>query len=212
MKNNNTPYNAQILRVPRNVFGFPDKMISTIRYCDIVSTSSTTGSIGKQIYRWNSVFDPDQSGIGHQPLYRDVFAGIYDHYAVISAACKCEAVNANTGNSVLCGIVTDDDLTTSTSFQTLLEQSHGISELLTPLAGSKSRHMFTQTWSAARFLGVNPYTSEEYKTAVTGNPVEESYLLLWSIPQDGISTVSLQWRIQIEYDVLWTELQTPSQN
>lgn len=208
----NKAYNVQTLRVPRNVFGFPDRMISYVRYADIVSTTSTVGSLAKYVFRWNSTFDPDQTSTGHQPLYRDVYAGIYDHYAVISARCRFEAVNPNTTDSVVCGIITDDDTSQSSSFQTLLEQSHGISELLTPLSGSKSRHMFTDTWDAARILGVDPYTSEEYKTAVGSNPTEESTLTAWSIPQNGTSSLSVQWRIEIVYHVLWTELQTPSQN
>lgn len=39
-----------------------------------------------QLWRANSIFDPDYTGVGHQPICRDMWASMYGYYAVL--ACK----------------------------------------------------------------------------------------------------------------------------
>lgn len=46
-----------------------------------------------QIFRTNSIYDPDFSGTGHQPLFRDMYASQYDYYCVL--ACDYEVVLFN---------------------------------------------------------------------------------------------------------------------
>lgn len=174
-----------------------------------MNLTSTSGALAKQVIRWNSTFDPDATNVGHQPLYRDTYAAIYDHYAVVSAEIEVTLVNPGTITH-LCGIVTDDDTSSSATFQTLMEQSHGQSRELTPLTGSASETIFRATWSAAEFLNVDPYSSEEYKTAVGSNPTEESDLIIWGIPADGSSTNTLNVIVKLVQKVLWTELTTPT--
>jgi hypothetical protein len=167
--------------------------------------------LAKIVYRWNSTFDPNQSGGGHQPLYRDTYAGVYDHYSVISARAIIEITNQGSVGSI-CGTLTDDDGTTSTTFQTLMEQSHGQSAQITPLTGSRSDVTFICTWNCKNVLGIDPFASETYKAAVGSDPTEESELLIWGIPDDGSSTNTLSVTITLEQEVLWTELTTPTQS
>jgi len=206
---NSNARDVQVVRFTPSVFGFPDRLVTKLRYADYYNLTSTAGALAKQVIRWNSTFDPDQTGTGHQPLYRDTYAAIYDHYAVISAKAIIRVVNPGT-ISMICGVLTDDDTSTSSTFQTLMEQSHGHSVELTPLTGSKSDHVFTVSWNASQILGLDPFASEEYKTAVGSNPTEESELLFWSIPVDGSSTNTLGVTIELQQEVLWTELATPT--
>lgn len=194
------------------VFGFPDRILTKLRYAEVYNLTSTVGSIGKQLMRWNSMFDPDQTGTGHQPLYRDTYASIYDQYAVVRARARIRFDNPNAAIPFVVGCVTDDDSTTSTTWQTLIEQSHGVSDSLTCLSGSHSSCEFNMSWDCAKVLNIDPFADLSYKTAVGANPTEISQLLLWSIPFDGISTATIQVKLDMEFDVLWTELQTPVQS
>lgn len=36
------------------------------------------------LFRANGIFDPDVTGTGHQPLYRDQVADLYTNYTVIA--------------------------------------------------------------------------------------------------------------------------------
>jgi hypothetical protein len=190
--------------------GFPDKILSKLRYVDLLTLTSTLGSIGKYAFRWNSTFDPDATGTGHQPLYRDTFTSIYDQYAVVAAVATIKFVNTGT-DPVRVGVVTDDDFTSSTTVDTLCEQTHGQHILLPPMLGSLSSHTFTISWDCKRILGIDPFSSELYKTAVGSNPTEESYLHCW-MSNAIAGTSSAYFEVTLVQTVLWTELATPVQS
>lgn len=68
---------------------FKPRLFKKLTYTQTVTlTSSTTGnsSGGAQLWRLNSVFDPDYSGVGHQPLWFDEIKALgYTNYLVHGA-------------------------------------------------------------------------------------------------------------------------------
>ena len=86
-------YSGSLLqRTP--ITGFPQDMTVRLRYNLFLSYSTGVGT-GQHVYQFkiNSVFDPDHTGTGHQPLYRDQLYLIYK-YCVVTA-CRWE-VNVST--------------------------------------------------------------------------------------------------------------------
>ncbi len=204
--------NPPVVRYTPDVYGFPDRLLTKLRYSDVLTAVSTTGALNTYIFRWNSTFDPDFSGTGHQPLFRDTYASVYDQYAVVRASARIRFDNTSSSVGFIVGVVTDDDTTPSTTFQTLMEQSHGVQTSLTALAGSHSSHEFSVSWDASKILNIDPFSSETYKTAVGSNPTEISSLVMWSKPIDGSSTATCLITIELVQEVLWTELSTPTQS
>lgn len=200
---------AQIVRFTPNVFGFPDRILTRLRYVDNFPITSTSGAQGLQVYRWNSTFDPDQTGTGHQPLYRDTYATIYNHYAVVRAHARIEFVNAVTTVPFVVGCVTDDDGSVSSSANTVAEHNHAVSRFISPLSGSVSNHVIEMDWECKKILNIDPFSSETYKTAVGSNPDEISTLAIFVYTTDA-STNSMNFRITLTQEVLWTELATVS--
>jgi len=205
------PRTMELVRFQPDVFGFPDRLLTKLRYSDFHAVTSTTGAVGSYVFRWNSTFDPNQTGTGHQPLYRDVYASVYDHYAVVSARAIIRCTYVDADSPVFVCVNTDDDTSPSTTAQTLAEMSHGVSTLLTPLSGSHSYEEIIVNWDCKEILGVDPYTSEEYKTAVGSNPTEESCLIISAATTDT-TTATVNFQIILEQKVLWTELTTPTQS
>lgn len=200
---------AQIVRYTPDVFGFPDRILTKLRYVDNFPITSTSGGQGLQVFRWNSTFDPDQTGTGHQPLYRDTYATVYNHYAVVRARARVEFVNAVTTVPFVVGCVTDDDGSVSSSVNTISEHSHAQTRMISPLSGSLSNHVIEMTWDCKKVLNIDPFASETYKTAVGSNPDEISTLAIFVYTTDA-STNSCNFRIILEQEVLWTELATVS--
>jgi hypothetical protein len=192
------------------VYGFPDKVMCKMRYNEFVSVTSTTGSVGKYLFRMNSCFDPNFTGTGHQPLYYDTYNAIYDHYAVVSSRIIVKIMNTSTA-PLRVGLLFDDDSSTSSTIETLCEQSHGTHVILPPQTGSLSTHTFRMNWNCKKILGIDPFASETYKTAVTSNPTEESYACVWGATGDA-STATIYLDVVMEFEVLFTELTTPTQS
>lgn len=191
-------------------FGFPPKIQTTLRYCDIYNITSSSGSLAKQLLNLNSIYDPDNSGVGHQPLYRDTFADIYNSYAVINARVKITFTSNASTSSMIVGAVIDDDSTTSSTITTLLEQGTGKHIFLPAVTGSLSNKSIYFTWNCKKFLGIDPFTSQTYKTNVSVNPSELQTLLVYAAPADGVSTTTTSLLVEMEFDVLFTELKTPT--
>jgi hypothetical protein len=201
----------QLALAPPLVFGFPPKMLTRLRYVDTYSVTSSSGSLGKQVIYLNSTFDPDNTGTGHQPLYRDTYAAIYDQYAVVSARLRVTFCNTDDSAIELCGVVIDDDNASSTTANTLMEQNYGQSAFLPPKTGSISSKTFTVNWDCKKQLGIDPFTSELYKTAVGSNPTEVATAILWAANAAAGST-TYAMHLELEQTVLWTELTTPIQS
>jgi hypothetical protein len=184
--------------------------MAKLRYHDTETLTSSSGAVGKYVYRWNSTYDPDVTGSGHQPMFRDTFAAIYDQYAVVRATATIKFINVSS-TPMFVGVVTDDDASTSTTRDTLCEQTHGWHSLMPAQAGSLSTITHTASWDCVKYLGIDPFTSELYKTGVETDPTEQSTLTVWTLATDGTSQTVL-CDVELVYTVLWTELATPSQS
>lgn len=192
-------------------YGFPDKLRVRLKYATSGTITSTTGSVGKQVFRANSIFDPDLTNAGHQPLYHDTFSSIYNHYSVIGSKIIIKLVNTST-NTFQVVLILDDDATTSTTLDTLTEQGHSRVRLLTPISGSRSSISLVGKWSARKVLGINPFNRDSQQAAAFGaNPTEIS---TWTIAASDLAggTNSITYQVVILYDVLLSELQTPVQS
>lgn len=61
---------------------FPAKANYILRYSDQITLNPSAGSNADYFFRANSIYDPDSSGVGHQPYGHDTLQTIYKHYMV----------------------------------------------------------------------------------------------------------------------------------
>lgn len=66
---------------------FPKTRICRHRYVETVTlpAGSGVGVTAQYVFRANGIFDPNFTGTGHQPLYRDEMAARYTNYCVLNA-------------------------------------------------------------------------------------------------------------------------------
>lgn len=194
-------------------YGFPNSIITKLRYNDYFSFTSTTGGVGLNIWRANGIFDPDYTNIGHQPLYRDTYAGIYDFYTVLGSKITVHYQSESATVGALIGIVGSDTPTLSTTINTLCEMNNTVSELIGSVnAGGKNLFM---TYSPMEQLGSNVKDDNSTMTSVGADPTSGEgtfYYGVWVASADGSSTVKVTVKIQIEYTVKFTYLSKPVQN
>lgn len=124
-----SPYSKQVKeRIPANIQGtlIPDRTYVTLKYNEDISLGISAGGLmSNYLFRCNSIFDPNQSGVGHQPLGHDQYANFYKKYMVVASTITCtfksfdnsETTNAD-GSNYTVGISTIQDpsgATTSTT-------------------------------------------------------------------------------------------------
>jgi len=195
--------------VPRGMSGFPNSMTTTLNYQELMVPNSTSGSINNNQFRCNSIFDPNYTSAGHQPLFRDEFQNIYNHYQIVSSYITVTYSNKSTLYGGLVGLNIDDDATMSTTRETLCEQNNAKFTYLTPLGGSKSTCKLTKKWSAKKIIGRS--MSDDLRGSSTTNPLEESYFNAWVACYEA-QTTTFDVLVSIKFNVRFTELKTPTQS
>lgn len=81
--------------VPRNVpHCYNNNYTVRLTYADNYRHDVNYGAAGRQVFRANSIFDPDFTGLGHQPMFRDMWTSQYDYYSVLACEYEIHLYNA----------------------------------------------------------------------------------------------------------------------
>lgn len=193
---------------------------------DVDNAGSTTFG---QTFRVNTIFDPDLTGTGHQPMFRDVWASQYDYYAVLACHYTIRLYNACEGGTTYTAVGTAAqrigavNVTTIASTNTN-DLSAGSGEVY-PLAEMKN----TRTWLLAPddtleikgtltpgdfIVDAKDADSDATWTAVNSNPTVGRYLglLLSGAQWTGLTGVNrapfsaIQAQVILEFDVQFTQV------
>lgn len=192
-------------------FGFPDRLVTKLHYGDVFQFASTTGAVNATNWRMNGIFDPDKTGGGHQPQWRDTFALIYNHYSVISSQITIRTTLPTTaGMGAIQGLIMDDDGVTASTASAMMEHNRGLWDVVQP--GGNGTSTITLGMNATAQLGVDPYSDQSYKTAMGSNPTEEVICTQWICALDLVSTATTSCVVEIEYLVQFSERITTSQS
>ena len=108
--------------------GFPKQLAMTHRFSQNVQYTHVGPNANAQYANFgtNCLFDPWLTFGGHQPLYFDQVAAIYQHYTVMKARMKVTIV-PNTVDAYVSGILIDDDLTPAiTTLDGMVEQPSAV--------------------------------------------------------------------------------------
>lgn len=191
-------------------FGFPNSIITKLRYCTQFTLTSAAAARGINVFAANGIFDPDITGIGHQPMYRDVYAGIYNNYVVIGSKITAHYLSKTVLLGTQVGITGDDDSTISTVTETLREQNNSISTYAPAPGGPVTT--LTATFEPLLAFGVEAKDDGTSATAVGSNPAQVWMFGVWAAAADGASATNCDIIVEIEYTVKFTELVSPTQN
>lgn len=104
----------------------PDRTFTKMKYVDFVNLNpSAAGTLGMVSYSFRtSIFDPDYTGLGHQPLWHDTYLAMYGSYRVYGIKYSIAFANTNTSQLCTCAIQhsTDPPESSAVGFTTILER------------------------------------------------------------------------------------------
>jgi len=190
--------------------GFPaQKVVSLVYAATTPLTSSTT--MAKQQVRCSSVFDPDYTGTGHQPMGHDVWSAVYNHYTVLSATISATFI-PYTGASYPFNVGIygpSDDSTVPSDAGDMIENRRAKNKLMG--VSLEDRAQLRSSYNRKAFFGPtldNGATS----SAVTTNPTEEAYWTLYTQSLNGVYTAAVFISYKVTYRVRYYEPKDQAQN
>ncbi len=194
--------NPQTELVTIQSVGIPDRLRVWLKFTDNTAWSNT-GTI-TQVYRTNSVFDPNFTGAGGQPRYFDQWAAMFGSYCVLHCDVRHELVNTSTTVpfTVVTGYTDVDP--TGTSFANLAEFKFAKLRGQVGIASSQPTRIYSSGMSSHVLHGKKNdqavLDTDNLNSAVTTNPADVGfYFLSIQAYDDGVSTASMYARTEIWY-------------
>lgn len=197
--------------------GFGSKYTARLRYVESVSLNPSVTTPAYQVYRANSVYDPNFTGLGHQPSNYDRLTAIFDRYTVIGSKLKVYPVwtgNSNLVPGTLAVKLSEGGVDLATAhaaggINNVLEQPR-LTRSLRNLGNAQnfnSRLPLVSTFSATKFFGTkNIVGVPPYSADWNANPNEDAFYEIAYMSPDGLGNPdSMTFRIEIDYIVIFTE-------
>lgn len=191
--------------------GFPKTTVVKHRYVDAFSINPSLGNVGYHWFRANSLYDPDVTGAGHQPLGFDQWSTFYNHYIVIGAKIKATFSLAATGTEVgsimVAGVVLSDNSSGPTDVPTLIEQSNS-NKKYSYFNLSDRPKTVSKGYSAKRFYNLTNISDNQTRLGsnVSGNPAEFAYFGVYvGNANTSIDCPNILVMVQIDFIALYSE-------
>lgn len=74
----------------------PDNYFAKLKYVQRLAPAPATGSVYYQYFSGNSLYDPDNSGVGHSAMGFDQIMTLYDYYQVYASKIKVTCLDNST--------------------------------------------------------------------------------------------------------------------
>lgn len=187
--------------VTTTLAGIPDKVNVVLRYVEKQSVTSSSTPYLNQIFRINSLYDPDYTSGGHQPMYYDQYGAMYNYYRVKGATIKVQALNAGTLTGVDVTLVPAMTYTAFTTTSKMLEQNTAAVSRVSCINGTKPVFLKYNV-NCAKHLGVSQATLEaddQYAANIGSNPEQPLYLHLHAEATNLVSDISVNYLWEIKF-------------
>lgn len=160
------------VRISRGLSPFPNTKFVRHKYVDSVlfPGGAVAGASANYVFRANSMYDPDYTGSGHQPLFRDEMAAQYSYYTVISSYIKV-TFPPEGGNKRTFSLYIDDDGAVPSTQNQLCENHRFYPEVR--LDQRNAPFKMTARYNGPRWIKSNLaglMANPDYKTASGSNP------------------------------------------
>lgn len=189
---------------------------AVFRYSEFISMNpGASGIAASNIFSANGLFDPNITGVGHQPRGFDQLMSLYDHYVVTN--CKVELfVTQNSSNqtsNVFC-VFTDTATSVFSNYNELFEYPTSKVLQLGQTTGGECPGYLTMNIEPPKFLGrKSPMSDPELKGNASSNPAEGAFIQIFAGPGDESSdTGNVYVRVLITYEAQLIEPKLPNQS
>lgn len=155
--------------------GRPDRMMVKLPYYEQFSLSNAASAGANYFWNLNSIWDPNRSGVGHNPSYYKAWSGIYNRYRVMGVKARVTFAYGAEGGSAWGNRVylyaANDSVQTGDDSQ--MEQAHMTSGIIHP--NGKPVTTLVKYFTPARITGrtLAQYLADDrYQAQMGFNPQE----------------------------------------
>lgn len=204
-----------IMRVPRSAFSNMAgptrmKMNTTLRYVETFSLDPPGAGFATYVFSANGLYDPNISGVGHQPRGFDQWMGLYRSYDV--KACKITVVPANTSTAtsqenVICAVFPSSVSSPTITYAYDALEPRGCKWMTwTPgatITTSKPNPKLTNYVNVGSWFNRQGTDDDMYRGNSTNNPTVQLYWIVALFLDGGTNIAQVNFTVELEYYVLF---------
>lgn len=199
-------------RIPRGFNPIPDQLMVNLTYNEIFTFGSSTTAFA-QIMCGNGIYDPNVTGGGHQPLYRDQYTLLYNKYRVVSSKIYIDCCIPTAGQTCLLTLYPQvTDVTTGSTIAIDIEKPHAKAMLLN---GGDTSKKLSHSMSTHKMFGVSSAAvngDDLFASVYSGNPSNKWYWVLTGQCPDFLSSQGTYCSMRIVYKVVFYDKIRQSQS
>lgn len=158
-------------------------ILTKLRYTQKVQLNPGAGTSDFNIFACNSAYDPDVTGVGHQPRGYDQLAALFHRYHVLGSRMTVSpATPSSVPIVVACGIKSDSD--TFSTISDIMENRSMKKMIVNTNYVGKS---LSQNFSGKKTYGKRYLYDDTYQSVVTSSPSERTYFHVYAFAADQTS-------------------------
>lgn len=182
---------------------------TVVTYSDWITINPGSGVAGTHIYAANGLYDPDITGVGHQPTGFDQMMILYNEYVVLGSTITVHVRSTDTavtGCPIMCGIFLEDFATPDLDFRKYVENGNGVYTSADIQASGSALKTLRHKADIAKFSNQDVYDEQGFAGSVSANPSDTHYYHIVIAPMDNFSDIPpCQFFVEIRYDVVFKD-------
>jgi len=193
---------------------------TVLRYSARTTVNCNLGFLNSQVFSGNSVFDPDVTGTGNQPVGHDQWSALYTRYRVLASAVRvaaCTPAATTNASSLINLVVTPMNLANALSNADAgAAQPYAKRAVFNgfyPQGLSSSPAQIYHQMTTAQMQGHNAeavIADDENSATTAANPAQMWYWHILVEPVDRATSTNVTLEITIDYLVDYYEVQVAS--
>lgn len=168
-----------------------------LRYCSATNIDpGEAGAVATRVFRCNDLYDPDYTGVGHQPMGFDQWMQFYNHFFVSGSKITVAFGTRNSEQyDVICGIMLSDDHSPMGDLTALME-SKFVKWRYVP-RGADSKAYITMNFSHSRFF--RQRMTDKFVGSSGASPLEGAYFHVFTAPVQAVNGLPVDIAVKIDY-------------
>lgn len=179
---------------------------TSLKYVEIIQLNPGVAGIpASYVFSANGLFDPNFTGVGHQPRGFDQLKVLFDHYIVMNSTIKVTFMSgASQSISLICGVNLQDD---STAEGNMIEAMENRQCAYGPLPMQNSSLTRSLKFNSNSFFSIKD--RDLYGTAGS-NPADQAWYVIFAQPTYGTDAEACDVMVEITYDAVFSEPNNPA--
>lgn len=195
----------------------PQAVQTVHKYCEYYQINAGVGQLYSQKFNLNSMFDPDLTNVGHQPMGRDQMITLYNRYRVDKVKVTVQWTKMTDSVQGFHAMIANNDSATLTQTPSnIMEQPFQLSGNTSYAnGGSKTSFVQSKTFNLHSVTGVTKTKykiDDQYQALSTASPSEVIILHLMAGDVLGASTYACTALVKLEYFTTWFDPNVISQS